>query len=108
MITTVASPSNGSAYVTTRAIAFRMNYILTRLRQSQRAITARELAEGFETTTKTIYRDMAYLKSMGAVKVLTRRDGFDVDGYELIDLPVCPWCGQTPNVAVSDAAEKTK
>ena len=57
-------------------------------------ITAAAMAEHFEVSTKTIYRDIESLRRLGAIKTWTNCDGLNVCGFILAEKCHCPLCGK--------------
>lgn len=61
----------------------RLTQILTQL-QSKRLLTARELAEKYKVSTRTIYRDIRTLESSGVPIVTEEGKGYSlIEGYQL-------------------------
>lgn len=94
-----AAALNGSAphdpLYGSRSIIYRLCALLEILRRASGPVTAQQMADQWEVSTKTIYRDMDYLRAMGAVEVVTNRDlgHSNIAGYKIMAPPKCPWCG---------------
>jgi Fic family protein len=56
-------------------------------------LTAEAMAEHFEVSRKTIYRDIETLRNLGAIKTWTDADGLNVHGFLLAEKSRCPFCG---------------
>ena len=76
-----------------RAQEFRL-FRLYKLLMAQRGIKkCRELADELEMSTKTVYRDIEYLRNAGVVIRGYRNKGASEGGYWLVK-DKCPCCGK--------------
>jgi hypothetical protein len=86
-----SSPSPGGEGGRSRCAMVRIHFVFRMLRYSKTPvpITARQMAEEWEVSTKTIYRDIAALRQVG-VNVVTHCGGHP--GFTLAS-DACPFCG---------------
>lgn len=71
--------------------AFRLHFVFEKLRQAADVgVTAAALASEFGVCTKTIYRDVETLRTMG-VQIKSQNEGWPVNGYTIVS-GNCPFC----------------
>ena len=75
----------------TRYATFRLFQLYQLLAAARRFKTAAEIAEHFEVSTKTVYRDMDYLRIAG-VEIKTNSNNWNNPGFWLVRKK-CPCCG---------------
>ena len=81
-----------------RSTWVRIAWVYLQLIEANRPMTARELAERWETSTKTINRDMESLR-MAGLEIVTNRDGVGYGNGYTLTTKMCPMChkAQGPN-----------
>lgn len=76
-----------------RSAWLRVMWVYGRLLTSKRPLTAKQLAEEWETSIKSIQRDIETLRQVG-LDIKSNRDGYCYGlGYSLLT-KICPMCGK--------------